>query len=349
MPTPAADLPAFHPVYVRLLLALLRQRGEDADALQRAAGISDAELRGSELLMLAPVRTLIASAIRLTGSPWLGLDLGALAPLHTHGAVGFATQAASTLGEAVQTLVRFIPLRTRAVRLLLERGAMVSRLRVLELVDLGESRDFVLDALLIIQERLLETLGGSRLQAAHYALPWPRPAWAAHYTQLLAGQISFDAPELTLSLPNRMLDARCLTADPEAYALAARECEQRLSAARPGREIAGRIRKQWLLQPGSYPSAAAMAGLLHMSTRTLFRQLQRAGLSYQSLIDEARCEHAQRLLARHELSVEQIADQLGFADTSNFSRTFRRWCGLTPRAWRLNARSPGDQAGHLGD
>ena len=39
----------------------------------------------------------------------------------------------------------------------------------------------------------------------------------------------------------------------------------------------------------------------------------------------------------HALSVEAVAERLGYRDTSNFSRTFRRWLGMTPNAWRRAA------------
>jgi AraC-like DNA-binding protein len=38
-------------------------------------------------------------------------------------------------------------------------------------------------------------------------------------------------------------------------------------------------------------------------------------------------------------SVELIAEKLGYQDTSNFSRTFRRWCGLSPSEFRKNQTS----------
>ena len=43
------------------------------------------------------------------------------------------------------------------------------------------------------------------------------------------------------------------------------------------------------------------------------------------------------LLQNTELSVEAVAERLGYRDTSNFSRTFRRWLGMTPNAWRKAA------------
>lgn len=329
--------PAFHPTYARLLLALLQRRGEDPAKLLAAAGLSPAQIDADALLPLRSVIALITEAARASASPWLGLDLGAAAPLHTHGSVGFATLAAGNLGEAMQTLARFSALRTRALRLEIQSDAQHTHIRAIEILPLGEARCFVLETILVIWERLLETLSGMRMRDAHYALPWPRPPWAGQYAQVLAGTIAFDAPVLTLTLPNSVLSMRCLTADPEAYAMARRECERRLESSRPGREIAGRVRKQLLACSEHYPDAQTMAAQLHVSVRTLFRQLRAAGMSYQELLDEARREQAQWLLAHSPLPIEHIAERLGFADTTNFSRTFRRWCGQTPSAWRAQS------------
>jgi AraC-like DNA-binding protein len=68
------------------------------------------------------------------------------------------------------------------------------------------------------------------------------------------------------------------------------------------------------------------------------RRLAAEGTSFQSLLDAARKTRALWLLQHSSRSVEDIAAQLGYADTSNFSRTLRRWCGRTPRELR---RQPG--------
>jgi AraC family transcriptional regulator len=47
-----------------------------------------------------------------------------------------------------------------------------------------------------------------------------------------------------------------------------------------------------------------------------------------------RIERAKALLGRREMSVTEIAVSLGFADTSAFSTTFRRFAGGTPRDYR---------------
>lgn len=47
-----------------------------------------------------------------------------------------------------------------------------------------------------------------------------------------------------------------------------------------------------------------------------------------------RLQRARRQLANPDLGLAQIAGECGFADQSHFSRTFRRFTGLTPGAYR---------------
>nr|WP_276603744.1 AraC family transcriptional regulator [Nannocystis pusilla] len=48
----------------------------------------------------------------------------------------------------------------------------------------------------------------------------------------------------------------------------------------------------------------------------------------------ARVERAQQLLLRADVSLADIALQLGFVDQSHLTRVFRRVVGATPSAWR---------------
>ena len=47
-----------------------------------------------------------------------------------------------------------------------------------------------------------------------------------------------------------------------------------------------------------------------------------------------RCEAAQELLMRNELSVSYISDYVGYTSASHFSHVFKKLCGCTPTEWR---------------
>jgi len=69
-----------------------------------------------------------------------------------------------------------------------------------------------------------------------------------------------------------------------------------------------------------------------MSGRTLIRKIRERGTTYQALRDTALKRQAKIYLAT--MSVEAAGLALGFADTSSFRRTFKRWFGCNPSALR---------------
>ena len=88
------------------------------------------------------------------------------------------------------------------------------------------------------------------------------------------------------------------------------------------------------------PSVSAIASSLAMSNRSLQRKLSDQGMSYQALVDDARRELAERLLAHSKHTLADIAFLTGFSEQSSFNRAFKRWAGQTPRSYRI-ASQPG--------
>ncbi len=87
-----------------------------------------------------------------------------------------------------------------------------------------------------------------------------------------------------------------------------------------------------------FPSFEMISGALNMSAPTLRRRLKREGTTFQQLKDEARCEAAKLCLNRHELSINEVALQLGFTEPSAFHRSFKKWTGQTPGQFRAGLR-----------
>lgn len=80
--------------------------------------------------------------------------------------------------------------------------------------------------------------------------------------------------------------------------------------------------------------ASRMAALLGVSERTLQRRLTELGRSFSDVVEDFRHEEAARLLASSNLSLVEVANRLGYAEQTSFTRAFRRWTGTTPGAWR---------------
>ena len=71
-----------------------------------------------------------------------------------------------------------------------------------------------------------------------------------------------------------------------------------------------------------------------MEEDDLASQLTVRGTSYQQLLGGCRRELAEEYILRSDLSVNQITYMLGFSDSSNFARSFRRWTGKSPSDFR---------------
>lgn len=97
---------------------------------------------------------------------------------------------------------------------------------------------------------------------------------------------------------------------------------------------------------GDGPTIGRVAQLLNVSVRSLQRQLQQGGINYNKFVAEVRYETACRLLDARDTSIAEVAAALGYVDPSSFSRSFARWSGMQPRAYRASQIRRGSLAGH---
>lgn len=78
---------------------------------------------------------------------------------------------------------------------------------------------------------------------------------------------------------------------------------------------------------------------LATSVRTLQRQIEAEGSSFQHILKETRERLARHYLESTTMTAAEIALLLGYDDPNSFSRAFKAWTGATPRAVRLGHRS----------
>ena len=118
-----------------------------------------------------------------------------------------------------------------------------------------------------------------------------------------------------------------------AFQLAKEQCELALSALdRAGLER--QVRDALTRVGGGVLTVDEVALKLGTSTRTLQRKLKAEGLSFSDIADSLQEQQARTLLRDERMSVEQVAERVGYSDVSNFTRAFRRWTGETPAAYR---------------
>ena len=93
------------------------------------------------------------------------------------------------------------------------------------------------------------------------------------------------------------------------------------------------VQKILVSRPGTFPNIEETAKKLNTSVRTLRRNLKKENSSFQCLLDEIRLELAQEYLSS-QMSIERIAELLGYSEAANFSHAFKRWTGAAPSQYR---------------
>ncbi|GAB1818377.1 AraC family transcriptional regulator [Herbidospora sp. RD11066] len=126
-----------------------------------------------------------------------------------------------------------------------------------------------------------------------------------------------------------------LTEDESMWTFFAPELRRRLSEMEASATTADRVRAALHERlPAGESSINAIAAQLMLSPRTVQRQLQAEGTSYQAVLSDTRERLARGYLADRSLTTAQIAYLLAYDDANSFYRAFRRWTGLTPEAAR---------------
>jgi AraC-like DNA-binding protein len=161
--------------------------------------------------------------------------------------------------------------------------------------------------------------------------------WAGISAQI-GFPIRFEAVETRLVFPEALHDRPLPGADPinhtRLLALCAKltsEIPQDSTAASQVVSFLEADRKLGL----SLSEAAASLGY---SERSLRRQLARSDTSYRKLADQVAAGRARELLADTARPIQAIAFELGFDTPSNFARSFKRWTGKSPKAFRISQR-----------
>jgi AraC-like DNA-binding protein len=143
----------------------------------------------------------------------------------------------------------------------------------------------------------------------------------------------FNAERSIMTMDARLLDLPLPQASELTAKLCVAQCVDLLDRRRARQGVSGRLRAEFLGDLRSIPTQQDIARRLHISVRTLKRQLEREGTNFRSLLAETRESMAEELLRTERLSIDQIADRLGYSEASSFVHAFTRWKGTPPRAW----------------
>jgi len=181
----------------------------------------------------------------------------------------------------------------------------------------------------IVSETLLEAIGGeSSIWRTGCVPPMPELVVLGELAQAAAdGRSDLALDEAGMLLAARFVDV-----------VSGRESKSAQAHARDRRRAVEAA--FWLDANSSEPvdleSAASVAGISAFHFLRLFAGV--LGVTPHQYLVRCRLRRAARLLADDTRSITDVALDVGFADLSNFVRTFHRAAGVSPRAFRRAAK-----------
>lgn len=329
--------------WARVIRRTLDASGCDSARLLHESGLSTAMLDDPNgrcpAQAMAKLWRLSAQA---TGDDAFGLKAARhVMPTSFH-ALWQAQSASPTLKDAFERVARHFHVVTDAWSLTFTQHGDEHVVRLLAPASGIAPEPEAIDAaaaLVVYTARSL--LGNRAITPTRVELQRATPTNAEAFERTFRCPVSFEADGNRIVWPHALIETRLEGANPEL----ARHSEALLTTYLAGihkDNTVAQVRACLAdLLPRGEPSQAQVAQQLNCSVRTLQRRLSGQQASFTDLLDRTRHELALSHLADPACSISEVAYLLGFADTSNFTRAFRRWTGQSPTEHRRASGSPG--------
>ncbi|MCY1296347.1 hypothetical protein D9M70_457300 [compost metagenome] len=250
---------------------------------------------------------------------------------HLH-AVGYALAASGTLMDFCRRLERYFRLVSQVAKVSLTEVDGTVLLRFEHLVEISGETEDAFFGFLVRTMRLLYKPQFNPLRV-EFRRPMPREG-AEPYEALIRAPVSFSQPAGLFVFDKADLMQNLSGSCPEMAQVSDGIVISYLARLDKSDVITGVTQKIIEFLPDGDCTRDKVASALCMSPTTLQLKLSQRGTNFQQLLDETRKELACSYLRQASRPVTEITFLLGFSDTSNFTRAFKRWTGLSPTDFR---------------
>ena len=319
--------------YRMAIARTLEAAGIDSGRIFRSLGIAEA-LSNDPLSRLpaATMTRLYRACVDVTHNPYFGLQVARNIHVSNLHALGYALAASATLGDFCRRLERYFRLVSEVTDIsVVEQGAEV-QLRFKHLVTISGETEDCFFAFLVLTMRTLYKPGFNPLRVEfHRAVPLEG---AAPYEALFRAPVSFSNVDGVLVFDRASMDVALTGSCPELAQVNDNITISYLAKLDKNDVVTGVIQKIIEFLPDGECGRDKVAAALFMSPTTLQAKLAQRGSNFQQLLDDTRRDMACSYLRQGGRTVTEVTFLLGFADTSNFTRAFKRWTGFSPTEFR---------------
>jgi AraC-like DNA-binding protein len=320
---------------VRPVIERLGRLGLDVGAALSVAGIDPAALDDAEArLPHVAALALWHEAARRSNDDAFGIHVAEDIRPGAFDVLDYAIRASATLGEGLERLVRYHRiLHDAAVVGLRVDGESVWLEHVLPPEEAALPRqvaEFIVAAWLVVARQAT----ARDLTPVEVSFRHPSPEDLTEHRRVFRAPVRFLRPMNGLRIPRSLLDTPLARSDAGLCAVLEQYAQEILDRVPAMTTLSHRVRHVVAAALSTGVDSDDVARRMHMSRRTLHRQLAGEGTSFKKLVDDLRRELATRYLRERRMAIAEIAFLLGFSEASAFYRAFKRWCGSTPADFR---------------
>lgn len=320
-------------------IPLLGERGADALELARSIGIDPSALTDPDIpVPAAQVLEFYERAARAADCPTFGLRMAARTGIAVVGPLWILLRQAQTVQQMGEDLAAHFELYTRAAIVKLRHVGKDALLTWGMAGDPDRTEVQMAEFSLAVLCAELRRHAPSGWEPPSVRFRHAAPRDRAALRRVFGVNLSFDQAENGILIERRVLDQPLRAAGSRTRTLLSHVLRQGETTADPGLLLRADAVVRAML-PYSRCTLQDLSRALGMAPRTLQEHLQAQGSSFQQIRDAARADLAARYLRESRMSLSQVADVLGYAELSVFSRCFRRWHGMSARQWRSDARA----------
>ncbi len=326
------------PVFMfQILKAVLKEQGISDDVLISGTDICAHQLdQQDSLISFDQSIKVIENALNASGETALGLLVGSREGINNLGILGYAVSCSKNGRAAVDLVNSFYKTATSFNLLELEiKGDELIHTSTPNHSVSPSIYRFLVEESLSCGARIIHDFSRFGMSPIVVKLSYSKPEHAEKYQEFFGCPIEFNANLNQAIYSGEYLNIPNPDFNLVSTKMAAELCNQMLHSLGSQRCMITKLHQYIRSHPEGFPTAQQAAKALGFSERTLRRQLNSLGTSYQHVFNDVRKTAAIQYLEDTSLSMEDIADLLGFSSGASFYRAFKKWTGKAPSAYRI--------------
>jgi AraC-like DNA-binding protein len=325
-------------VKVATVIDTLAAEGEPIDETLAKLRLSKAEIASpATRVSVNQVLDCYSDAAVRSRDPHFAYRAGLRLHVSAYGMYGFAILSSMNYRQTMQFAMRYHRLATPVAAIEFKEndgyGTWIFTPAPNARID-ARLYKFIVEMQFGIAMSLLRDVMGLPFAARELRVTYRAPEGAAGHSDIFGSPILFGQTDNELLFDASWLDGTPKLGNQITYSSVLALCDAQIEDFKLRQGLVGRVRQALMMNLMRPISFDTIAGGLNMSPRTLRRKLQDENTSFRHLIDGLRRDMAIQYLRDTDLTVEDIADALGFSDAANFRHAFRRWTEKSPNEFR---------------